>query len=294
MQKIVPHLWYDTKAKEAALFYVSLFDNSHLVQANSIPDTPSGDAETVSLELCGQEFQAISAGPYFTINPSISLMVACVSKDEVDALWKALSTGGVALMPLDEYHFSKWFGWVQDRYGLSWQLNLFEGERPAQKITPHLLFSDEARGRAEEAIRYYCSVFSNSKIGVVRRYGDEESNSLKGKINFASFSLCGQDFSAMDNSYDAEFNFNEAFSFIINCRDQSEIDYFWNKLSAVPEAEQCGWVKDQFGVSWQIIPECMGRMMESGDENQIQRVTEAFLKMKKFDVQALQNAFDGI
>jgi len=122
------------------------------------------------------------------------------------------------------------------------------------------------------------------------RYQAGEATSSKAKVNYAAFKLCGTDFSAMDNGFDVDFSFNEAFSLIVNCKDQKEIDYFWDKLSAVPEAEQCGWVKDKFGVSWQIVPESMDEILFNGSRDEIQRVTEAFLKMKKFDLAALEKA----
>ncbi len=289
MQKIVPHLWYDREAKEAALFYISLFDRSKLLDVRVIENTPSGDSEIVSFELAGQQFTAISAGPYFKFNPSISLMVACSSVEEIDTIWKAISVGGTELMPLGEYPFSKWYGWIQDRYGLSWQLMLLDGNT-AQKITPNLLFTSESCGFAEDAVKYYTEIFENSEIGIVSRYEAGEAVSPKAKVNFASFKLEGIDFSAMDNAFDADFNFNEAFSLIVNCKDQKEIDYFWDKLSAVPEAEQCGWVKDKFGVSWQIVPDNMDEILSNGTKDEIQRVTEVFLKMKKFDLDVLEKA----
>jgi predicted 3-demethylubiquinone-9 3-methyltransferase (glyoxalase superfamily) len=293
MQKIVPHLWYDKEAKEAALFYISLFDQSKLINVNIIENTPSGNAETVNFELAGQQFAAISAGPFFRFNPSISLMIACYSVEEVNTKWKALSEGGTELMPLGEYPFSKWYGWVRDRYGLSWQLMLTGNGQAVQKITPNLLFSNESCGKAEEALRYYTEVFENSEIGNISRYMEGEAESPKAKINYAAFKLAGIAFSAMDNGFDVNYSFNEAFSLIINCKDQPEIDYFWDKLSAVPEAEQCGWIKDKFGVSWQIVPAIMNEMMKSGDREKRRRVAEAFLKMKKFDLEALQKAYDG-
>lgn len=293
MQRIVPHLWYDKEAREAALLYIKLFDQSKLLDATVIEDTPSGDAEMVSFELAGQQFEAISAGPFFKFNPSISLMVACDSVEEVNAKWEVLSEGGTELMPLGEYPFSKRYGWIQDRYGLSWQLILMDNGQAVQKITPNLLFSNEACGKSEEAISYYTEVFENSEVGRISRYGEGEAQSSKAKINYAAFKLSGIAFSAMDNAFDVDYSFNEAISFIVNCKDQKEIDYFWDKLSAVPEAEQCGWVKDRFGVSWQIVPVQMSEMLRSGDREKIRRVTEAFLKMKKFDMEVLQKAFDG-
>ncbi|OOM76132.1 3-demethylubiquinone-9 3-methyltransferase [Clostridium puniceum] len=294
MQKIVPHLWYDKEAKEAAQFYISLFDQSKLLNVTLIENTPSGDAELISFELAGQQFEAISAGPFFKFNPSISLMVACNSVEEVNAKWKALSEDGMELMPLGEYPFSKWYGWVQDRYGLSWQLMLIDNNQTVQKITPNLLFSNEACGKAEEAVKYYTEIFENSEAGIISRYKEGKAASPRAKINYAAFKLYGVDFSAMDNGFDVDFSFNEAFSIILNCENRQEIDYFWDKLSAVPEAESCGWAKDKFGVSWQIVPRIMSEMMNSGDREKIQRVTEAFLKMKKLDLAVLQKAYDGL
>lgn len=293
MQKIVPHLWYDKEAKEAALFYISLFDRSKLLNVTVIENTPSGDAEIVSFELAGQQFEAISAGSYFKFNPSISLMVACYSVEEVNTKWKVLSEGGTELMPLAEYPFSKWYGWIQDRYGLSWQLMLIGNGQTLQKITPNLLFSNDSCGKAEEAVKYYIEIFKDSEEGIINRYGVGEAVSSKAKVNYAAFKLFGVDFSAMDNAFDVDFNFNEAFSLIVNCKDQREIDYFWDKLSAIPEAEQCGWIKDKFGISWQIVPENMSEILFNGSRDEIQRVTEDFLKMKKFDLDALEKARFG-
>jgi predicted 3-demethylubiquinone-9 3-methyltransferase (glyoxalase superfamily) len=290
MQKIVSHLWYDKEAKEAALFYMSLFDQSKLINATVLENTPSGDAEVVNFELAGQSFSAISAGPFFKFNPSISLMVACTTVEEVNTKWKALSEGGMELMPLGEYPFSKWYGWTQDRYGLSWQLMLVEEVEGIQKITPNLLFSNVACGKAEEAIKYYTEVFEDSEITMVSKYADGEAMTSKAKVNYAAFKLSGIGFSAMDNAFDVDYHFNEAFSIMVNCKDQEEIDYFWDKLSAVPEAEQCGWIKDKFGVSWQIVPSNLNDLLSHGSKDEIKRVTEAFLKMKKFDLEALERA----
>jgi predicted 3-demethylubiquinone-9 3-methyltransferase (glyoxalase superfamily) len=295
MQKIVSHLWYDKEAKEAARFYISLFEQSKLGDTKVIKNPPPfNDSEIVSFELAGQQFVAISAGPYFKLNPAISLMVACSDSEEVDKLWKALSEGGTELMPLGEYPFSKRYAWVQDRYGLSWQLMLTEGGREVQKITPCLLFSDGVCGKAEEAVKYYSEVFENSEIGWISRYGEGEAAASKAKVNYAAFKLDGLALCAMDNGYDVDYTFNEAFSFIVYCKDQKEIDYFWEKLSAVPEAESCGWCKDQFGVSWQVLPSNWEEVLFGGSEEQVQRVNAAVLEMKKFDLEVLEKVRLGI
>jgi len=299
-QKIVPHLWYDKEAKEAAEFYTSIFPDSKITNITTIHDTPSGDSDIVSFEVWGQKFMAISAGPHFKLNPSVSFIVNFDPSREKDAgeklqeVWDKLSDGGTALMPLDKYPFSEKFGWIQDRYGLSWQLMLTnpEGEeRPS--LIPSLLFVGNNCGKAEEAIHFYLSVFKNAKQGLIARYPKGMEPDKEGTIMFSDFNLENQWFSAMDSAHKHNFNFNEAFSFMVYCDTQEEIDYYWERLSAVPEAEQCGWLKDKFGLSWQIVPTEMDEMMGKGTPEQLARLTEAFLKMKKFDLAKLEEAYKG-
>lgn len=293
MRKITPHLWFDTQAKEAAELYVSLFPDSKVKDMATLHNTPSGDADIVTIDLAGQEFMLLNAGPYFEFTPAVSFLVACETKDEVDALWGKLSEGGLALMELGEYPFSERYGWVQDKYGLSWQV-MFMGGRPImQKITPTLMFVGDQAGKAEDAINFYASVFRDSKVGDIMRYEKGEEPDREGTIKYADFILEGQRFAAMDSAYKHEFSFNEAVSFIVYCDTQEEIDYYWEKLSADPKAEQCGWLKDKYGLSWQIVPSVMNEMFKDKDEKKMARVTEAFLKMKKFDIAELKRAYVG-
>ena len=294
MQKIVPHLWYDRQAQKAAGLYVGLFNDARIIDSHTIHDTPSGDAESILFSLAGQEFMAISAGPFFVFNPSVSFVIRCGSNREIDEKWSRLLENGTVIMSLREYPFNKYYGWVQDAYGLSWQFMLDDGSDYKQAIAPNLLFSGIACGKAEEAVRHYVQVFEDSKVDFISRYSEQDEHIPAAKVNFISFSLCGMNFSAMDNAYDVPYTFNEAVSFVVHCKDQAEVDYFWEKLSAVPEAEQCGWLKDSYGVSWQIVPEALETMMRKGSQEQVNRVTAAFLKMKKLDIQALQNAYDGV
>src|SRR5579864_5278058 len=150
MQKITPHLWFDKQAREAAEFYASLIPGSKITTATTLVDTPSGDCDLVSFELAGQPFMAISAGPLFKFNPSVSFHIRCDTKEEVDAIWEKLSPGGKVLMPLDSYPFSARYGWLEDRYGLSWQVILVADFR-GQKIMPALLFVGNVCGKTEEA-----------------------------------------------------------------------------------------------------------------------------------------------
>jgi predicted 3-demethylubiquinone-9 3-methyltransferase (glyoxalase superfamily) len=301
MQKITPHLWYDKEAKEAAEFYVSLFPNSKITNITTLHNTPSGDTDVVSFELDGQKFMSISAGPLFKFNPSISFILNFDpskdknAKENLDVTWEKLLNGGTVLMPLDKYPFSERYRWIQDKYGLSWQLILSDPEgEDAPFITPSLLFAGDVYGKAEEASEFYLSVFKNTKRGLLERYPVGMEQDKEGAIMFTGFMIEKQWFAAMDSAREHNYTFNEAISFMVNCETQQEIDYYWEKLSAVPEAEQCGWCKDKYGVSWQITPSILGEMMSKGTREQIDSLTQAFLPMKKFDIAALEKAYNGI
>lgn len=292
MKKIIPHLWFDKEAKEASALYVSLFENSKIKNVSTITDTPSGDCDIVNFSLAGQDFMSISAGPYFKLNPAISLFVVFDNEAEIDEVWNKLIEGGKALMPYQNYPWAHKYGWLQDKYGLSWQLSWSDNHKMEQKITPMLMYTKDSAGKTKEAIEFYTSIFPNSKIEMMVPY-EKGDGDKEGFIKHSRFTLDGYSFMAMDSSGPHDFIFNEAFSIIVNCETQEEIDHYFEKLSAVPDSEQCGWLKDKYGVSWQITPTAMDKMMGSGDKEKIARVTQAFLKMKKFDIKKLEEAFNG-
>ena len=299
--KITPFLWFDKEAGEAANRYTSLFSatfdstqgKSRIKSKSTLEGTPSDAVEIVTIDLLGEEFSLMSAGPVFKFNPSVSFLVACKAKAEVDALWKGLSKGGTALMELGAYPFSERYGWVLDRYGLSWQV-MFLGDRMTERrIIPTLMFVGQQCGKAEDAIRFYASVFHNTKVGDILRYGAGEEPDKEGTVKHAAFTLEGQAFAAMDSAHEHNFTFNEAISFVVHCKNQEEIDYYWGKLSADSKAEQCGWLKDKYGLSWQIVPTVIEEMLKDKDKKKVARVTEAFLKMKKFEIEKLVKAYEG-
>ena len=292
MQKIVPHLWFDKEAKEAAAFYASLFKGSKVNTVSSITDTPSGDCDLVSFTLAGQDFISISAGPMFKFNPSISLFTIFDAEAEIDATWQKLVDGGKILMPYQAWPWAKKYGWLQDRYGLSWQLSMSEHHQAAQKITPFLMYTGRVAGKAREAIALYTEIFPDAHADLLVAYAKGEGDQ-EGFLKHARFRLFGQGFMAMDSSMKHDFNFNEAISLLVLCDSQEEIDRYWSVLSADAKAEQCGWLKDKYGVSWQITPRIMNEMLAKGTQEQKRRVTAAFLKMKKFDIATIKKAFDG-
>ena len=291
MAKLIPHLWFDDQAVQAADLYTSVFPDAKTIATTTLHDTPSGTVTIITIELFGLSFQLLNAGPLFQPTPAISFMVNCKTATQVDSLWNGLIEGGQALMPLDAYPFSPRFGWVKDRWGFTWQL-MFE-PKLAPSITPALMFLGENLGRAEEALGLYSDLLSPSQTEFVERYSKLELSSHPGAIKHAQVSFGDQRIALMDSPGEHAFGFNEAVSLMLSCRNQEELDRIWEGLSSVPEAEQCGWLKDRFGVSWQIVPEVLDQMMSQGDTDALARVTQAFLKMKKFDLAALERAYRG-
>lgn len=152
------------------------------------------------------------------------------------------------------------------------------------------MFVGENKGKAEEAMDFYISLFKNSGIRNIVYYGSND-NDVEGTIKHAVFLLNGQEFMAMDSSIEHNFNFTPAVSFYVRCKSQEEVDRLWEKLSADPSAEQCGWLKDKYGVSWQIIPTVLEELLSDTDLDKSQRVIKAMLEMKKIDIEQLQKAY---
>lgn len=302
MQKITPHLWFDDQAEEAAHFYTSVFDNSSVNTITRYPDAgrethgkDAGTVMTVEFELDGHAFTALNGGPHFSFTPAVSFFVSCETEREVNEMWETLADPESILMPLQKYPFSQRYGWAQDKYGLSWQVMLTDDRPPNQKITPSLMFVGEQAGKAEEALHFYTSVFDRAEIGDISRYGKDEEPDEEGTIKHAAFTLEGQSFAAMDSNRDHAFTFNEAISFTVDCQSQQEVDSFWEKLSegGDEEAQECGWLKDKFGVSWQVVPTVLSEMLRDADETRSQRVMQTMLQMKKLDIDDLKAAYEG-
>ena len=275
---IHPCLWYDGNAKDAAVFYCSLFPQSKITV-----DTPM----VINFELCGQKFMGLNGGPMFKPNPSISFFVISESDEEINELWKQLSEGGMVMMPLDKYEWSEKYGFLQDRFGLAWQIMKGKYSDVNQKITPSFLFTGNQYGNAEAAVKFYTEVFPASSVNGILLYGEGEAQAA-GKVKHSQFILDNKVFMAMDGPGSHEFGFNEAISLVVDCNSQEEIDNYWNKLTADGGQEsQCGWLKDKFGVSWQIVPSALGKLMTGPAAP---KVMQAFMKMTKFDIAALEKA----
>lgn len=275
---IYPCLWFDGNAKAAAEFYCSTFNHSKIIDDTQM---------VVRFEIEGRLIMGLNGGPMFKINPSISLFVTCETNEEIENLWNKLIDGGKAMMPLDQYPWSKKYGWVVDKFGMTWQLMLGELPEGQQKIMPCFLFVGDQYGRAEEAVKQYTSIFPNSKINRLDIYEEGEPQ-LAGNLKFGDFTLQNEIFAAMDGFGGHEFQFNEGVSLVVECDTQDEIDDYWTKLTEGGSESQCGWLKDRFGVSWQIVPAILSKLMS--DPEKAPRVVQAFLKMKKMDIETLLKA----
>lgn len=280
VQKITPNLWCDGNAREMAEFYVSVFPGSKITGGSAYPNSEAegladfqrdlaGKDLTIELSIAGHQFVFINAGPDFTPTIANSHFVNFNAKedpeahDHLDQVWAKLAEGGKVHMALGEYPFSNYYGWVEDKYGYSWQLMLVEPQGSFSCIIPSLLFAGPVQNKAQEAIDFYTSVFKDAKPGFVSTYqADTGPSRANVSVAYGDVELAPDEWMAfMDSGTEQDVTFTEAVSYSVTCKDQAEIDYFWEKLSAVPEAEQCGWCKDKFGVSWQIVPENMGELM---------------------------------
>ena len=277
---LYPCLWFDGNANEAATFYCAIFNNSRVTI-----DTPM----VVNFELGGQKFMALNGGSRFKPNPSISFFVVCQTEKEVDDTWEKLSEQGMVLMALDKYPWSERYGWIQDRFGISWQLSFGKLEDVGQKFSPTLMFTGKYAGKAEEAIRFYTSVFSGSSVTGILKYTANDDD-IEGTVKHAQFRLKDQVFMAMDSSIAHPFEFNEGISLVAECENQEEIDYYWDKLTKNGEESRCGWLKDQYGVSWQIIPAILSKLMS--DQKKFPAVMNAVLEMKKLSIEPLMQAYE--
>jgi predicted 3-demethylubiquinone-9 3-methyltransferase (glyoxalase superfamily) len=299
MLPIKPHLWFDQDAKQAAEFYASLMPDSAINYANHFP-MGGGECEVVEFTIARQPFLGISAGHKLGINPSISFMINFDpsrnpdAAQHIDEIWNKLIEKGKVMMPLDSYPFSKRYGWVEDKYGVSWQLILTDPtgeERPV--IVPSLLFTEPMAGKANEAIDFYCDVFKDSKRGNTAPRPEDMGPDKAGTLMYADYYLDQTWLAAMDSAHPHGFSFNDAVSLLIPCETQEEIDYYWSALSADGEAGQCGWLKDKYGVSWQVASTVMFDALKNGTPEQIARVTQVFMTMKKVHIATLQQAYDS-
>lgn len=299
--RIVPCAWLDGTTEQAAAFYLATFcpdgdgrivATSHYSSSMENPGgRPRGAVLTIELELSGHGFTLLNGGPLFSPNPSVSFFVSARTVEEADRLFAALADGGQVLMPIGAWPWSERYGWVSDRFGVSWQVMLRRDGEEVQRFRPCLMFSGAIAGRAEEAIRQWTRIVPGSAVDTLARY--EEGEGPVNMVKHGRFSLAGQECVAMDSHREHGFTFSEALSLQVMCDDQATIDHYWTALAEGGQHGPCGWLKDRFGLSWQIAPTAIDQLLGGDDEAARDRVFAAMLKMGKIDVGALERAFAG-
>ena len=269
-QTIIPSIWFDNNAEEAFLYYQSIFPNSSIKKSSPV---------VVEANLSGVNFIGINGGNMFQPNSSISFMLICETQEEIEHIWKNLQRNGKVLMSLDEYPWSKCYGWIIDRYHVSWQLYLGKlNDVNQQKIVPTLMFCGPQQGKCQDALNYYETIFPNFKQEGILKY---DENFRPNQIQHSQFVANNFTMMAMDSGVDQDFTFTEGISLTITYKNQDEIDFYWNHFTKNGEESRCGWCKDKFGVSWQIVPENIGQLLQNP------KAQEALMKMNKIIISDL-------
>ncbi|WP_316818345.1 VOC family protein [Pedobacter nyackensis] len=276
---IYPCLTLKGKIAEASDFYIQTFEDGKISQTSPF---------VIQIELSGQKIMLLNDGPTSSPNPSISFMVMCENEAETEKYWNKLIADGKALMPLDSYEWSTKYGWVEDKYGVSWQLYTGDKADTIQKFCPTLMFTGEGCGKATAAVHYYTGLFPNSHLQGILNYSKEDGES-EALVKHAQFKISNFVMMAMDSSADHGFGFNDAISLVVECENQAEIDKYWSNLTSEGGYEvACGWLTDQYGISWQIIPKELGKLIS--DPIRGQRAMNALMQMKKLVIADLENA----
>lgn len=285
--RLIPNLWFAGNAEEAGAFYAEAFPGAQVGSVQRYPTEGllefqqelAGKALTVDVELPDLRITLLNAGDEFRPNPAAGFLVMFSRAHHedpsaaLDAVHAALMDGGTERMALGAYPFAPRYAWVEDRYGVSWQLMLVQEEveqagaagDPHPFVLPALMFCGTAQNRCREAIDAYTAALPYSRWETRHEYPEQTGPAPAGAIMFSEATLAGQRISAMDSGVDQPFSFTEGVSLMITAHGQEELDRIWGALSAVPEAEQCGWCKDRFGLSWQVIPDNLGELMQRPD-----------------------------
>ena len=278
-KQITPCLWFNNQAKEAAELYCTAFADAKISSQSPI---------VTEISISGQQFILLDGGPMYRPNPSISFYCRCETDQEVERLWNAFSKEGTVMMALDRYPWSEKYGWVTDKYGVSWQIGLTKAGEIGQKIVPCLMFTGKEYGRADEALAHYAEIFKHTEIERIVRYSANEAPDVEGKVKWAAMAIDGQEFAFMESAAPHDFAFSEGVSFTVYCETQEEIDCYWEKFTKDGEESRCGWLKDKFGVSWQIIPSMLGKIMS--DPNKAGKAAQAFMAMRKLNIEQIVKA----
>lgn len=261
---------------EAVDFYSSIFNDFKIVNKNPY---------SIDVDIDGERILFLNGGPSNELNPTCSIIILSDSKEEINALWNKLITGGQELMALDSYGWNELYGWLIDKYGVSWQIYLEAKDKISQKYIPNIMFVGENCGKVKDAINFYTTLFPNSKFNGIFEYQAEDGDTV-GLIKHCEFSLDSFLIMMNESSYPHKFSLNDSFSIVVECDSQEEIDKYWDALiSDGGEEVMCGWLVDKFGISWQIVPKILLEYLNNPDT--AAKAGQAFMNMKKLIIKEI-------
>ncbi len=276
---IYPCIWFNNNGKEAAAFYCTVFPGTTVTEDTGLVQM---------LSINGQNMMFLNGGDQFAPNASISFLIANEDEKETERLYNMLAEGGMALMPLDSYPFSKKYGWVRDKFGITWQLYTGQKGNTDQYFTPTLMFINKQNGKAKEAITFYTTLFPGSSTEGILEY-PEGSGDTPGNVQHAQFRINGYTLACMDSSLNHSFNFDEGISLVVLTANQEETDYYWNGFTKNGGGESmCGWLKDKYGLSWQIVPKKLLALINNSNPQISQYAMQAMMKMRKIVIADLE------
>ncbi len=273
---VYPCIWFNSEAGSAAKYYCSIFRDSEMLRSNAMVST---------FKLHGTKIMGLNGGPRYKPTGAVSYFIYCGGMDTFNHYFKELSAGGRVVLPAGKYGWSEHYAWVTDRYGVDWQLDVDDIRSP-QKIVPTLLFVNEKRDAVRSAIGHYATIFSTFRNLLESPYPN--SSAAPPPLLFAQFKINHFVMNAMSSKENHDFDFSPGNSFVIECNTQAEIDHYWDKLGEGGRFDQCGWLTDKFGISWQVVPAVLSELMNNPEKGE--RVIRAFLQMQKFDIESLLNA----
>jgi predicted 3-demethylubiquinone-9 3-methyltransferase (glyoxalase superfamily) len=278
-KNIYPCLWFDHNALEVVEYYQTIFDEVRVLYNTSM---------VLTFEINGTKFMGLNGGPQFKFTSAVSYFVYCGgSKEKIDSLYEALSDGGKIVFPLEKYDWSPRYAWVEDMYGVNWQLDI-EPINSEQKIVPCLLFGNAIISKVGEAMLHYTGIFRDSMV-LMQWPFPKEMNQPDGALLFAQFKLNNFIMNAMSSPNPLSYGFSEASSFVVECDTQEDIDHYWNRLlEGGGKESMCGWLQDKYGLWWQIVPSELPDLMSN--PNTMNQVSQVVLRSKKFNLKELREA----
>lgn len=286
MFKITPFLWFPKNIHPILVYYKTIFPELISDPLEKYEETPSGSIEFANIKIYDRELLIMAADDTSKFNNSISMTIWCNNLERTKYIWEQLSSTGKVLMNADKYDWSEYYGWCNDKYGLSWQIMYYPDSE--NMVIPSITMSGANCGKAAEFIENLKPIFKDISINHISKYGKNENGDNPEHIAHCEFTVNNQKYIIMDSSNMHDQNFNESISFLILCKGQDEVDFYWDKIIANGgEASQCAWCKDKFGISWQVVPEELNQATGNPDPVIAKYALESMLQMSKIIINDL-------